>query len=146
MYGINRLRLILSKSIYVECSPMARDTRVQSQVESYQRLKKLHLIPSCLTLSIIRYISRVKLTNIRKGVAPSPTPRCCSYLLTFTYIFKLTCIELNMFYTSPVTTMFCTSSVINMFCTSSVTTMFCTSSVTTMFCTLSVINTWLSVK
>ena len=28
--------------------------RVQSQVESYQRLKKWHLIPPCLTLSIIR--------------------------------------------------------------------------------------------
>ena len=35
-------------------------TGVQSQVESYQRLKKWYLMPPCLTLSIIRYESRVK--------------------------------------------------------------------------------------
>ena len=34
---------------------------------------------SCLTLSIIRYVSRVKWSNPGKGVATSPTPRCCSY-------------------------------------------------------------------
>ena len=34
--------------------------RYQSQVESYQRLKKWYLMPPCLTLSIIRYGSRVK--------------------------------------------------------------------------------------
>ena len=39
---------------------MARESRVQSQVESYQRLKKWYFIPPCLTLSIIRYVSRVK--------------------------------------------------------------------------------------
>ena len=38
---------------------MARETWVQSQVESYQRLKKLYLIPPRLTLSIIRYGSSV---------------------------------------------------------------------------------------
>ena len=61
------------------CLPMAQETRVQSQVESYQRLKKWYLILPCLTLSIIRYISRVKWSNPRKGVAPSPTPRYSSY-------------------------------------------------------------------
>ena len=40
---------------------------------------KRYLIPPCLTLSIIRYISRVKWSNPGKGVAPSPTPRCGSY-------------------------------------------------------------------
>ena len=63
----------------LKCSPMARETWVQSQVESYQRLKKWYLMPPCLTLSIIRYGSRVKWNNPRKGVAPSPTP-CCSKL------------------------------------------------------------------
>ena len=63
----------------VECSPMARKTGVQSQVELNQRLKKWYLIPPCLTLSIIRYVSRVKWSNPRKGVAPSPTPWCSSY-------------------------------------------------------------------
>ena len=31
-------------------------------------------MPPCLTLSIIRYVSRVKWSNPGKGVAPSPTP------------------------------------------------------------------------
>ena len=60
----------------LECSPIARETWVQSQVESYQRLKKWYLMPLCLTLSIIRYGSRVKWSNPAKGVAPSPTPWC----------------------------------------------------------------------
>ena len=55
---------------------MARETWVQSQVESYQRLKKWYLMPPCLTLSIIRYGSRVKWSNPRKGVAPSHTQWC----------------------------------------------------------------------
>ena len=58
---------------------MARETWVQSQVESDQRLKKWYLMPTCLTLSIIRHGSRVKWSNPGKGVAPSPTPWCCSY-------------------------------------------------------------------
>ena len=55
---------------------MAWETWVQSQVESYQRLKKWYLMPPCSTLSIIRYGSRVKWSNPGKGVAPSPTPWC----------------------------------------------------------------------
>ena len=65
---------------WVEWSPMVREPRVQSQVESYQRLFfKWYLIPPCLTLSIIRYVSRVKWSNPGKGVAPSSTLRCSSY-------------------------------------------------------------------
>ena len=37
------------------------------------------MIPPCLTLSNIRYISRVKWGNPGKRVPPSPTPRCSSY-------------------------------------------------------------------
>ena len=33
----------------------------------------------CLTISNIRYVSRVKWSNPGKGVAPSPTPWCSSY-------------------------------------------------------------------
>ena len=33
----------------------------------------------CLTLSNIKYVSRVKWNNPGKGVAPSTTPWCCSY-------------------------------------------------------------------
>ena len=40
---------------------------------------KWYLMPPCFTLGIIRYGSRVKWTNSGKGVAPSPTSRCCSY-------------------------------------------------------------------
>ena len=62
----------------VECSPMARETGVQSLVESYQKLKKGYLMPLCLILSIIRYVSRGKWSNPGIGVAPSPTPWCSS--------------------------------------------------------------------
>ena len=70
---------IRSLFLWVECSPMVQETEVQSHVESYQRLKKWYLIPPCLTLSIIRYVSRVMWNNPGKGVAPSTTPRCSSY-------------------------------------------------------------------
>ena len=58
---------------------MARETWVQSQVESYQRLKKWYLMPPCLTLSINRHGSRVKWRNPGKRVAPFLTPWCSSY-------------------------------------------------------------------
>ena len=58
---------------------MVQETWVKSQVASYQRLKKWYLVPPCLTLSNIRYISRVKWINPGKGVAPSPTPQCSNY-------------------------------------------------------------------
>ena len=73
----NNLYRILAERL--ECSPVARETWVRSQIESYQRLKKWYLMPPCLTLSIIRYGSRVKWSNPGKGVAPSPTPWCSSY-------------------------------------------------------------------
>ena len=41
--------------------------------------KKWYLIPPCLTLSLIWYVSIVKWSNQGKGVAPSPTPRCSSF-------------------------------------------------------------------
>ena len=47
------------------------DRGVQSQVESYQRLKKWYLMPPCLTLSIIRWATRVKWSNPGYGVALS---------------------------------------------------------------------------
>ena len=65
--------------IFTQFFSMDRQTGVHIQVESYQRLKKWYLIPPCLTLSIIRYVSRVKWSNPGKGVASFPTPRCSSY-------------------------------------------------------------------
>ena len=46
---------------------MARETRFQS------------MVLLCLTLGIIRYISRVKWRNMGEGVAPTLTPRCNSF-------------------------------------------------------------------
>ena len=40
---------------------------------------KMVLMPPYLTLSLIRYRSRVKSRNPGKGVAPFPTPWCSSY-------------------------------------------------------------------
>ena len=60
-------------SYWVECSSMTWETGVQPQVESYQRLKKWYLISPCLTLSIIRFVSRIKWSNPRKGVTLFPT-------------------------------------------------------------------------
>ena len=79
--NIDDLRRLITGSLakWVECSPMVRETWVQSRVASYQRLLKWYLIPPYLTLSNIRYVSRVKWNNPGKGVAPSPTPRCSSY-------------------------------------------------------------------
>ena len=69
--------------------------RVQYQVRSNQRLKKWYLIPPCLTLSIIRYVIRVKWSNPGNGVAASPTFRCSSdwkgsLLFTLDYIYIYT--------------------------------------------------------
>ena len=58
---------------------MVRENWVKSQVASYQRLKKWYLIPPCLTLSNIRYVSRVKWSNPGKRVAPSSPLYCSSY-------------------------------------------------------------------
>ena len=44
-----------------------------------QKTQKWYLTPPCLTLSIIRYGSRIKWVSPRKGVAPSPTLWCSSY-------------------------------------------------------------------
>ena len=40
---------------------------------------KWSLIPPCLTLSNIKYVSRIKWSNPGKGVAPFHTLRCSSY-------------------------------------------------------------------
>ena len=56
-----------------------RKAWVQSQVESYERLKKWYLMPPCLILSTIRWGSRVKWSNPGNRVAPSSTTLCSSY-------------------------------------------------------------------
>ena len=51
---------------------MVPETGDQFQVESCERLKKWYSMPLCLTLSIIRYVSRVKWSNPWNGEASSP--------------------------------------------------------------------------
>ena len=60
--------VILAK--WLECSPMARETRVQSQVESYQKLKKWYLMLHCLKLSIVRIKGKVEQSRERSSTLP----------------------------------------------------------------------------
>ena len=60
-------------------SPMAREIWVQSQVESYQRLKKMVLDASLLNTQHYKVRIKGKVEQSREGVAPSPTPWCSSY-------------------------------------------------------------------
>ena len=51
--------------------PLNKETK-PNQVKSYQRFQMWYLIFPCLTLSIIRYVLRVKWNNPGKEVAPPP--------------------------------------------------------------------------
>ena len=78
----NKFALFLLKIMVptnILSSPIVRETGVQFQVDSHQRLEKVYLMSPCLTLSIIRQRSRVKWCNPGNGVVPSTTPRCISY-------------------------------------------------------------------
>ena len=82
---------------------MARETGVQSQVVSYQRLKEWYLMPLYLALSIIKYGSRVTWSNpgkeyhpslqldvvaIEKGAFGSPLTTVANFTL-FTWIYNM---------------------------------------------------------
>ena len=54
-----------------------RDSIVNRVIQ--KSFKKWYLIPPCLKLGNIRYVSRVKWSNLRRGVAPSTTLQCSSY-------------------------------------------------------------------
>ena len=64
----------------LECSPMAAKAWVQSQVESYQRLKKIVLDATLLNTQHFKVRIKDKVEQSGKGVAPYPTPLCSSYL------------------------------------------------------------------
>ena len=60
--------------------PMVLETRVQSQVESIQRLKKKMVLDTSLfNTQHYKVGIKGKSSNPGKGVAPSRTPRCSSY-------------------------------------------------------------------
>ena len=62
---------------------MAWETWVQSQVESYQ----WYLMLPCLTLSIIRYGSRVVVVAIEKGAFGSPSTMVANFTYFILYIY-----------------------------------------------------------
>ena len=60
---INKLQFSIAKRIDIGLGAngeptVVRETWIQSQVTSYQRLLKWYLMPLCLTLGTIRYVSR----------------------------------------------------------------------------------------
>ena len=85
---------------------MVRETCIQYQVESYQRLLKQYLGPLCLTLSSIRYISRVKWSYPwkRTSALPNTLKRepsvalnnaqyvCNTYIYIYIYIRVCVCV------------------------------------------------------
>ena len=75
---------------------MARDTAVQSLVESYQSVKKWYLMSPCWKHRIIRYESRVKWSNPGKGVILFRISQCSNYWkgslwITLDYGHQLLC-------------------------------------------------------
>ena len=58
---------------------MARETWVQSQVESDQRLKKMVIDASLLNTQHYKVRIKGKVEQSREGVAPCPTTWCSSY-------------------------------------------------------------------
>ena len=61
-------------------SVFANNTGDRSSISSkvIPKTQKCYLMPFCVTLRMIRYVSRVKGSNAGKGVAPSTVPWCRS--------------------------------------------------------------------
>ena len=81
-------------------------------------------MPPCLTLRIIRHVSRVKWSNPGKEIVPSPTPRCSSYwkgsllvaLANFTFTLqKVKSLKLNLLYLFVILFLINTASVLIIF-------------------------------
>ena len=59
----------------------------------------MYLIPPCLTLGNIRYVSWVNWSNPGKRVAPSPTPQCSSYWKGSLWLLSTTVANYTNLYT-----------------------------------------------
>ena len=57
-------------------STKPRETRVQSEVESYQKLKQRYLIPPSLNTQHYKVRIKGKCINVGKGIVPYPTRGC----------------------------------------------------------------------
>ena len=62
---------------WVVCSPMIQQTGIQSQIESYQRLKKWYMMPPCLTLSRPRL--HIGVEGIEKQIFRSPSTKVANF-------------------------------------------------------------------
>ena len=65
------INFVFSLTLRVECLPMIRETRVQSQVESYQRLKKMVLDAALLNTQHCKVKIKGKVVQYREWVALS---------------------------------------------------------------------------
>ena len=94
------------------CLSMARETGIQSQVESYQGLKKWYLMPTCLTLSIITFGSRVNraiqgkeehpnlhfsVVAMEKGAYGSPSTTILQLIYIYIYVCVCVCVCVCVF-------------------------------------------------
>ena len=88
--GGRRIGFIPFPRVLVRCEMQSVSSRIWTRITvsiSYDdnhyttgtSIKKWYLMPPCLTLRIIRFVSRVKWSNPENGVVLSPTPWCCSY-------------------------------------------------------------------
>ena len=72
-------RLFSSLTEWMERLPMVRETWVQSQVVSYQRLKIMVLDTSLLNTQQYKVRIKAKMEKSRERSSALPTPRCRSY-------------------------------------------------------------------
>ena len=98
---------------YPRSSPMVWETWVQSQVASYRRLRKWNLIPRCLSLSHIRYVSRyveqcrerssalhLGVVAIEKGAFWSPSTKVANFsYLTYCDLTQKILFNINHLFT-----------------------------------------------
>ena len=73
------INFCLLKCINIVSRVFANGPGDQGSIPGCVILKKWYLILPCLTLSNMRYVSRVKWSNPGKGVTPSPTSQCSSH-------------------------------------------------------------------
>ena len=80
-YEYQYISFVIYITYLVKCSAMfGNGPRDEGSIPGrvIPKTQTWYLIPPILTLSNIKYVSRIKYINLGKGIAPSSTPRCCS--------------------------------------------------------------------
>ena len=101
MYLQTYINITSLSAWWVECSLMALETDVQSQVKSDQRHTRWYLILPCFIISITKYVSRVKWSSPERGVLlgvvtikkgafglPLTTVAGFTYVYIYVYIYR----------------------------------------------------------